>query len=100
MVKKLKEAREQNKKLKNRRWEIAFEQDLEKGELDKVVDVYRFKNGKINKSKLSKHYGCTNKTILGMLVKNSPHLLCGIDAKYLDNDNNLDQSYDLPLYDE
>ena len=100
LVKKLKEAIEQNKKLKNRRWEIAFEQDLEKGALDKVVDSFRFKNGKINKSKLSKHYGCTDKTILGMLVKYAPYLLRGIDAKYLDNDNDLDQSYDLPLYDE
>ena len=35
-----------------------------------------------------------------MLVKYAPYLLRGIDAKYLDKGNDLDQSYDLPLYDE
>ena len=95
LVEKLKEAREQNRKLKNKRYEITFQEDLESGQLEKVVDSIRFKkNGNINKSKLSQHYGCTDKTILNLLVLYAPHLLRNDDAKYLSD--SLDDIDDYP----
>jgi len=84
LVQKLKEEREKNKKLKNRSWEIAFEEDLESGALQDVVDSVRFTSSRrINKKKLATKYGCTDKTILDLLIKYAPHLLRGDDANYL-----------------
>ena len=84
LVEKLKEAREQNRKLKSKRYEITFQEDLESGQLEKVIDSIRFRtNGNINKKRLSEHYGCTDKTILNLLIQYAPHLLRNDDAKYL-----------------
>lgn len=92
LVEKLKEARELNKKLKNRRYEIAFQEDLESGQLEKVVDSIRFKkNGNINKKALSEHYGTTDKTILNLLIQYAPHLLRNDDAKYLSDGNAMNE---------
>ncbi len=105
LVEKLKESREQVKRLRNRRFEVAFQEDLESGQLEKVVDSIRFKkNGNINKKKLSEHYGCTDKTILSLLVQYASHLLRNDDAKYLNEDvpfpdKDLDKQYDLPPFD-
>lgn len=87
--------RELKKKYKNKRYEVAFQEDLESGRLEKVVDSIRFKkNGNINKKKLSEHYGCTDKTILNLLVLYAPHLLRNDDAKYLSD--SLDDIDDYP----
>ena len=86
---------ELKEKYKNKRYEVAFQEDLESGRLEKVVDSIRFKkNGNINKKKLSEHYGCTDKTILNLLVLYAPHLLRNDDAKYLSD--SLDDIDDYP----
>ena len=54
---------------KNKRYEVAFQEDLESGRLEKVVDSIRFeKNGNINKKKLSEHSRSTDKTILNLSI--------------------------------
>ena len=74
------------------RYEIAFQEDLESGQLEKVVDSIRFKkNGNINKKALSEHYGTTDKTILNLLIQYAPHLLRNDDAKYLSDGNAMNE---------
>ena len=92
LVEKLKKSREEVKRLRNRRYEVAFQEDLESGKLEKVVDSIRFKkNGNINKKALSEHYGTTDKTILNLLIQYAPHLLRNDDAKYLSDGNAMNE---------
>ena len=75
---------EEIKKLISKKYEVTFQEDLESGRLEKVMESIRFNKGRnINKKELSEHYGCNDKTILDLLVQYAFHLLCNDDAKYL-----------------
>ena len=94
---KLQEEREKNKLLKSKPYRQRFDEDLKSGQLEIVIDEkFRTKGkGRIIKSKLADYYGCTDKTILDLLIKYAPHLLRNDDAKYLIDRDDVDEEPEL-----